>query len=355
MTAGPGDVSVEVPVQIRTLGTNISVQKMPSSGDLAHTLEFQMAFAFPIDALVNALLEFQQQMAGPLVYGAPNVKAPPPPPLENTWETDILQLQEAALREYQERTGFPPTDRGWRLLDENIPLLPMPKHVPQRATPSDGSTELAPRCTLDDRREAQALRRALAESEARARREAEQERQRDEEEAAVAERERRRVEAAESREAEKARRRGEAEAAAAERDRRRAEATERREAATERERQRVEAAEDRRLAKGKGKGQSKNLNGKGGGEETTDERIQGEGEGEAHQQKGDGKMVRGRRERGAGPPAGRRGRGPPAERQGEGEAHQQKGEGKGTQEFWRPAGFVGGGGLANPERWKWCQ
>ena len=81
MTAGPGDVSVEVPVQIRTLGTNISVQKMPSSGDLAHTLEFQMAFAFPIDALVNALLEFQQQMAGPLVYGAPDVKAPPPPPL----------------------------------------------------------------------------------------------------------------------------------------------------------------------------------------------------------------------------------------------------------------------------------
>ena len=208
MTAGPGDVSVEVPVQIRTLGTNISVQKMPSSGDLAHTLEFQMAFAFPIDALVNALLEFQQQMAGPLVYGAPNVKAPPPPPLENTWETDILQLQEAALREYQERTGFPPTDRGWRLLDENIPLLPMPKHVPQRATPSDGSTELAPRCTLDDRREAQALRRALAESEARARREAEQERQRDEEEAAVAERERRRVEAAENSPAAKAQRLG---------------------------------------------------------------------------------------------------------------------------------------------------
>ena len=66
--------------------------------------------------------------------------------------------------------------------------------------------------------------------------------------------------------------------------------------------------EERRHAKGKGKGQSKDLNGKGRGEEATDERIQGEGEVEAgadnipatgddqavHQQKGNGKMVKGK-------------------------------------------------------------
>ena len=76
MVASPGDVSVEVPVEIRSLGTNISVQKMPSSGVPAHMLEFQVAFAFPIDALVNALLEFQQQMAGPLAVSYTHLTLP---------------------------------------------------------------------------------------------------------------------------------------------------------------------------------------------------------------------------------------------------------------------------------------
>ena len=284
MVAGPGDVSLGA--LIRSLGTNISLQKLPSSDVPVPVLEMKMGFVVPIADLVEAMWQFQQHMDGPLVYGSPGVTAPPPPPTEkeaartlpprpepqpvepNSWETDFLELQRTALDTYRAQTlsGFRRDNHTWHVLDEEALMSITPKVIEKKnlqeeekswKKPSDASKELVPRRTLDDRKAEQERRQAAAERDAQARREA-----------AAAEQERRRLEEE-----------------------------------AERERRRVQAA-----ARHDARVQRKGLKGKGGGQEATDEWGQGEGEGEAgadnipatgddravHQQKGNGEMVKGK-------------------------------------------------------------